>query len=403
MLKTQVVHFSTAYITNTTIYILHTYTQKKGRAALKIIVNKEDMKSAVTKVIGAVSQKSAISAIEGILLKSFGNTLFLAGYDLEMGITATIPASVLREGDVIFPAKLLLELLMKVDGDEISFDLDDKYMCIIESGKAEFRIMGIAADEFPDLPSLSIDNHFTLSQGELRDMINQTFFAIALTEQRPVHTGSKFDIKNGYFNLISVDGFRLAHCKRKIDDDGERSFVVPRKTLSELMKIISDDYDETISVNLSKKHIIFEIDNYTVISRLLEGDFLDYERAIPQTSTTNVRIQRRIFIECFERVAIVTEEKLINPVRLLFSDNRVQIECATAVGRIKESLPAEIEGPDIEIGFNNRYLLEALKNCKNDEVIICLNRPENPVKIIPPVGDDYTFLVLPMRLNKYEQ
>ncbi|MEE1280499.1 MAG: DNA polymerase III subunit beta [Oscillospiraceae bacterium] len=370
---------------------------------MKIIVNKEDMKSAVTKVIGAVSQKSAISAIEGILLKSFGNTLFLAGYDLEMGITATIPAKVLREGDVIFPAKLLLELLMKVDGDEISFDLDDKYMCIIESGKAEFRIMGIAADEFPDLPSLSIDNHFTLSQGELRDMINQTFFAIALTEQRPVHTGSKFDIKNGYFNLISVDGFRLAHCKRKIEDDGERSFVVPRKTLSELMKIISDDYDETISVNLSKKHIIFEIDNYTVISRLLEGDFLDYERAVPSTSTTNVRIQRRIFIECFERVAIVTEEKLINPVRLLFSDNRVQIECATAVGRIKESLPAEIDGPDIEIGFNNRYLLEALKNCRNDEVIICLNRPENPVKIVPPEGDDYTFLVLPMRLNKYEQ
>ena len=216
-------------------------------------------------------------------------------------------------------------------------------------------------------------------------------------------TGSKFDIKNGYFNLISVDGFRLAHVKRKIADDGERSFVVPRKTLSELMKIISDDYDAEIRVNLSKKHIIFEIENFTVISRLLEGDFLDYERAIPQTSTTNVKIQRRIFIECFERVAIVTEEKLINPVRLLFSGDSVQIDCSTNVGRIKESLPAEIDGPDVEIGFNNRYLLEALKNCKNDEVIICLNRAENPVKIVPPQGDDYTFLVLPMRLNKYEQ
>ena len=361
------------------------------------------MKTAVTKVIGAVSQKSAISAIEGILLKSYGNTLFLAGYDLEIGITATIAAKVLREGDVIFPAKLLLEMLIKMDGEEVTFDLDSKYNCTIQSGKAEFIIMGIAADEFPDLPSLSIDNYFTLSQGELRDMINQTFFAIALTEQRPVHTGSKFDIKNGYFNLISVDGFRLAHCKRKIEDIGEKSFVVPRKTLSELMKIISDDYDEKISINLSKKHIIFEIDNYTVISRLLEGEFLDYEKAIPQTSTTNVRIQRRIFIECFERVSIVTEEKLINPVRLLFSNNKVHIDCATAVGRIKEVLPAQIEGPDVEIGFNNRYLLEALKNCKNDEVIICLNREENPVKIIPPESDDYTFLVLPMRLNKYEQ
>ncbi len=370
---------------------------------MKIIVNKEQMKSAVTKVIGAVSQKSSISAIEGILLKSFGDTLFLAGYDLEMGITATIPAKVYREGDVIFPAKLLLEMLIKMDGESVSFDLDDKYMCTIECGKAEFKVMGIEASEFPDLPSVSIDNNFTLSQGELRDMINQTFFAIALTEQRPVHTGSKFDIKNGYFNLISVDGFRLAHCKRKIEDTTEKSFVVPRKTLSEIMKIISDDYDKTISVNLSKKHIIFEIDNYTVISRLLEGEFLDYERAVPKTSTTNVRIQRRIFIECFERVSIVTEEKLINPVKLLFSDNSVQIECATAVGRIKESLPAQIEGPDVEIGFNNRYLLEALKNCKNDEVIICLNAPENPVKIVPPEGDDYTFLVLPMRLNKYDQ
>lgn len=370
---------------------------------MKIICNKEEMKSAVTKVIGAVSQKSSIPAIEGILLKSFGNTLFLAGYDLEMGITATIPAKVMREGDVIFPAKILLEMLIKLDGEDVSFDLDSKYLCTIESGKTEFKIMGIAADEFPALPSLSIDNYFTLSQGELRDMINQTFFAIAQTEQRPVHTGSKFDIKDGYFNLISVDGFRLALCRRKIEDDGERSFVVPRKTLSELMKIIVDDYDKEIKVNLSKKHIVFEIDNFTVISRLLEGDFLDYERAIPKVSTTNVRIQRRIFQECFERVDIVTEEKLINPVRLLFSDNKVSIECATAVGRIKESLPAQIDGPDIEIGFNNRYLLDALKNCKNDEVIICLNQPENPIKIVPPEGDDYTFLVLPMRINKYEQ
>ena len=233
-------------------------------------------------------------------------------------------------------------------------------------------------------------------------MINHTFFAIAMTEQRPVHTGSKFDIKNGYFNLISVDGFRLALCKRKIELNDEKSFVVPRKTLSELMKILSDDYDKTISINLSKKHIIFEIENYTVISRLLEGEFLDYDRAIPKECATQARIQKRIFIECFERVSIVTEEKLINPVRLLFSNNSVQIECATAVGRIKEKLPAQIKGPDVEIGFNNRYLLEALKNCKNDEVIICLNRAENPVKIIPPEGDDYTFLVLPMRLNKYE-
>ena len=360
------------------------------------------MKSAVTKVIGAVSQKSAISAIEGILLKSYGNTLFLAGYDLEIGITATIPARVQREGDVIFPAKLLLEMLMKVDGEEVSFDMDSKYVCTIESGKAQFVIMGVAADEFPDLPSLSIDNYFTLSQGELRDMINQTFFAIAMTEQRPVHTGSKFDIKNGYFNMISVDGFRLALCRRKIEEIGEKSFVVPRKTLSELMKIISDDYDEKVSINLSKKHIIFEIDNFTVISRLLEGEFLDYNKAIPSESTTNVRINRRIFIECFERVAVITEDKLINPVRLLFSDNKVHIDCATALGRIKEVLPASIEGPDVEIGFNNRYLLEALKNCKNDEVIICLNRSENPVKIIPPESDDYTFLVLPMRLNKYD-
>ncbi len=360
------------------------------------------MKSAVTKVIGAVSQKSAISAIEGILLKSYGNTLFLAGYDLEIGITATIPARVSREGDVIFPAKLLLEMLMKVDGEEVSFDMDSKYVCTIESGKAQFVIMGVAADEFPDLPSLSIDNYFTLSQGELRDMINQTFFAIAMTEQRPVHTGSKFDIRNGYFNMISVDGFRLALCRRKIEDIGEKSFVVPRKTLSELMKIISDDYDEKVSINLSKKHITFEIDNFTVISRLLEGEFLDYNKAIPSESATNVRIQRRIFIECFERVAVITEDKLINPVRLLFSDNKVHIDCTTALGRIKEVLPASIEGPDVEIGFNNRYLLEALKNCKNDEVIICLNRSENPVKIIPPESDDYTFLVLPMRLNKYD-
>lgn len=369
---------------------------------MKIICDKEEMKAAVTRVIGAVSQKSTIPALEGILLKSFGNTLFLAGYDLEIGITATIPAKVQQEGDIIFPAKLLLEMLTRMDGQEVSFDVDDKFMSTIRSGKAEFKVMGMDATEFPDLPSLSVDNLFTLSRGELREMINQTFFAIAQTEQRPVHTGSKFDLKDGYFNLVSVDGFRLAHCRRKIADETPRSFVVPRKTLSELLKMLGDEEDRPLQVNLSKKHIIFELDQYTVISRLLEGEFLDYERAVPKTCTTTARISRRLFIECFERVAIVTEEKLIIPVKLLFSGQSVQISCVTAVGQIKETLPAQIEGPEVEIGFNNRYLLEALKNCKNDEVLICLNRPENPVKIIPPDSDDYTFLVLPMRLNKYE-
>ena len=369
---------------------------------MKIIVNKEDMKTAVTKVIGAVSAKSVISAIEGILLKSFGNTLFLAGYDLEMGITATIPASVEREGEVIFPAKLLLEMLTSLDSENVFFDMDDKCMCTIVGGKTQYNIIGINAEEFPDLPSVSVDNAVTLSQGEVRDMIAQTFFAIAQNEQRPVHMGSKFDIKNGYFNLISVDGFRMAVCRRKIEGDEKKSFVVPRKTLNELMKILSDDYDEKMSINISKKHIIFEIENYTVISRLLEGDFIDYERAIPSSWETEVRINRRIFIECFERVNIITEEKLINPVKLTFRNNSVQIECTTAVGKIKETLPAKIEGKDIEIGFNNRYLLEALKNCKNDEVIVCLNSPESSAKIIPPDSDDYTMLVLPMRLNKYE-
>lgn len=369
---------------------------------MKIIVDKEEMKASVTKAIGAVSIKSTVPSTEGIFLKAFGNTLFIAGYDLEIGITATIPAEVLREGDVVFPAKLLLEMLIKMDGDRVSFDLDSKYMCVIECGKSQFMVMGASAKDYPDLPSVSIDNQFTLSQGELREMINQTFFAIAQTEQRPVHTGSKFDIKNGFFNLVSVDGFRLAHCKRKIDDEGERSFVVPRKTLAELMKIISDNEDDLMNVSLSKKHIIFEIGMFTVISRLLEGDFLDYERAIPKTSTTEVRINRRIYQECFERVDIVTEERLINPVKLLIADDKISIECATAVGRIKESLPAKIEGPSLEIGFNNRYLLDALKNCKSDEVIICLNSPENPVKIISPDRDECTFLVLPMRLNKYE-
>ena len=370
---------------------------------MKIICNKNDMKAAVTKAIGAVSQKSSIPALEGILVKTIGDSLFIAGYDLDIGITATIPAKVSEEGEIIFPAKLLMEMLIKMDGENVSFDIDDKFMSIIKSGEAEFMVMGSAPDDYPVLPSVSTDNNLVLSQGELRDMINQTFFAIAQTEQRPVHTGSKFDIKNGYFNLISVDGFRLAHCKKKINEQREKEFVVPRKTLSELMKIITDDEDATISVNLSKKHIIFQIDNYTVISRLLEGDFLDYERAVPKTATTTARIQRRIFQECFERVDIITEERLINPVKLFFSDNKVSIECSTAVGRIKEVLPAKIEGPDIEIGFNNRYLLDALKNGKNDEVHICLNTPESPVKIIPPESDDYTFLVLPMRLNKYDR
>ena len=273
-------------------------------------------------------------------------------------------------------------------------------MAVIRCGEMQYSLIGISPDEYPELPSVSGGFPIVLGQEILRDMIRQTIFSVAVNENKVVHTGIKFEIESGEIKLIAVDGFRLAVRKEAIDYSGDPiTFIVPAKTLSEVVKLFSGEEDATVSIGVGKRHINFEIGSFTVVSRLLDGEFLNYRSAIPSLVSTTVRVNTQALIDSIERTSLIITDKVKSPLRCRFGDGLIRISSTTSLGSANDKIPAEITGNDVEIGFNNRFLLEALRVCDTDEVYLQLNGSVAPILIVPPQGDSFLFLILPVRLK----
>lgn len=366
---------------------------------MKIVCDTAVLCEAVANVSRAVSAKSALPVLSGILFRTDGlKAVTLSGYDLEMGITTTIPAEVEEEGELVLSAKLLFEMLRKLPAERVTLACDDKLLTVIRGGTAEFAILAMDADEFPDMPAPRQEDSIHLPQPVLKSMINQTIFAVASGDTKPVHTGSKFEAEGDLLTIVSVDGFRLAMRKEHAQLSGPMSFVVPGKTLSEIAKLLGDEEEESCDIAVGRRHVVFSIGGYSVVSRLLDGEFLNYRSAIPESGTTTVTVGVRALIETVDRASLLITDRLRSPLRCRFADNLIHISCSTAIGKAYDECPCEMSGEAVEIGFNNRYLLDALKSCDTDEVHMTLGGPLSPMKILPPEGDDFLFLVLPVRL-----
>lgn len=366
---------------------------------MKFICETSVLSEACQNVQRAVSTKNAIPSIEGIYLKALGNEIILTGYDLELGINTSVNARVEENGGIILNARILCDILRKLPGQTVSIESDERQVAIIRSERAEYSIIGISPDEYPELPSVTGGFPIVIEQKLLREMIRQTIFAVAVTDSKIVHTGIKFEIEDGVLKLIAVDGFRLAIRSEPINYSGEFiTFIVPSKTLSEAVKLFKDEVD-TISISVGKKHIVFEIGNYNVVSRLIDGEFLNYKAALPTVSSTTVKADTRNLIECIERISLIITDKSKSPLRCDFKENNIRISSTTALGSANDDVPVEITGPDVEIGFNNKFLIEALRVCDTDEVNILLNGAVSPILILPPDGDSFIFLILPVRLK----
>ena len=363
---------------------------------MKFTVNKSDITEAVSNIQRAVSTKTSIPALEGILLSATETGLELCAYDLELGITTVIPAFVMEPGKAVLSAKLFSDIVRRTPAETVTVSVDEKNMATLESGYSRFSIIGIPAEEFPELPKLSDSTQISLPGALLKSMIRQTLFAIAESDAKPIHQGSLFSLENGILDVVSVDGYRLAVRREPVDFSEDLSFVVPGKTLSELLKLIKDS-EEPVEISAGRRHILFKIDNYTVISSLLEGEFLNYKAAIPPESQTEVVLKTREAIDSVERVSLLITDRLKSPIRCLFDNNEVKLNCTTSMGRASDQLDVEMTGQSVEIGFNNRYLLEALRNTECDEVKVQLGGPLSPMKVVPKDGD--SFLVLPVRLK----
>lgn len=365
---------------------------------MKFTVNKSDITEAVGSIQRAVSTKTSIPALEGILLGAGEEGLELCAYDLELGITTVIPAFVVEPGRAVLSAKLFSDIVRRTPAETITITVDEKNMATLESGYSRFSIIGIPAEEFPELPKLTDSTQFSMAGSVLKSMIRQTLFAIAESDAKPIHQGSLFNLENGMMDVVSVDGYRLAVRREPVEFSDSLDFVVPGKTLSEILKLIKET-DDPVEISAGRRHILFKIDNYTVISSLLEGEFLNYKAAIPPESQTEVVLKTREAIDSVERVSLLITDRLKSPVRCLFGENEIKLNCTTSMGRASDQIDVEMTGQSVEIGFNNRYLLEALRNTECDEVKVQLGGPLSPMKVVPKEGDSFLFLVLPVRLK----
>lgn len=366
---------------------------------MKFICSRPQLYEIVSNVSRAVSGKSSLAVLEGILIRAKRDKLTFLGYDLDLGIYAEMPAKVEEEGEIVLSARLFVDMMRRMNGETVSIRTDDKYLTEIKSGLTEFTILGIPSDEFPEVPSVEEVSPIELPQHQLQSMIDQTLFAISQNDAKPVHTGSLFQLSEGELRVVSVDGFRLALRREKVAAQGENRFIIPGKTLAEISKLLSEDEEEPAKVFLSRKHVVVQIGQYKVISRLLDGDFLDYEAAIPPGASTTVEVGVREFINAIERTSLLISDRLKSPLRIRFEDDMIKMSCSTAIGKAYDEMECKMEGSAVEIGFNNRYVLEALRSSACDKVKLLISGPLSPMKMVPMEGEDFLFLILPVRLK----
>ncbi len=364
---------------------------------MKFSCFRTDIVNAISNVSRAVSSKASIPALEGVLIKGYGEKLNISGYDLEIGMTTDIDATIQEEGEFVIKAKLILDIVRKMPEEIITVETDDKMVVNVKSGSADFNIIGMSSVEYPDLPTFEQTDGITLQSKILRDMIRQTVYAVSDNTSKPIYTGSLFEIENGIFRIVAIDGYRMAVRSENVDSQSKNSFVVPGKTQLEVLKLLTDD-DENVDIIIGQRHIAFQINSYRVISRLIEGTFIDYKTTIPNDTKTELIISTRSLIDSVERMALLNNDRIQSPVRCRFADDEIKLSCASAVGRANDEISVQIIGEDVEIGFNNRYMLEALKNTDTDEIRMILNGPIAPIIIKPVKGDSFLSIVVPMRL-----
>lgn len=364
---------------------------------MKVSFDQKELVAAVTTVQRAVSSKSSNPALEGILLKAHGSCATLCGYDLEIGITTEIPAVVIEEGEIVLGARLFAEMAKRMPDSTVTLETSDNKIVELTSGAAEFQLVGMSAHEYPELPTFDALHTFDIDAELLRSMIRDTFYAISDNPAKPALMGSLFDVADGYLNLVSIDGFRMSVRREKIDSDQKFEFILPKKTLGELLKINAEE-DSVVKAALGKKHVVFKVDNYSVISRLIEGKYVSYKDTIPKDTLTSFTAETRRMIDSLERMSLMTSDKMQQPVHLIVADDGLKLFCTTALGKANDFIDLDFDGDELEIGFNNRYMLDAVKNVEADELLFEFSGPNKPLKILPTSGDSFIILVVPMRI-----
>ena len=367
---------------------------------MKIICSKSNLLKSVSISLKAVPSKTTMPILECILIDATTNLIKFTSNDMELGIETIVEGSIEEKGMVALDAKIFYEIIRRLPDNDVIIKTDEKYTATITCEKAKFNIPGKSGEDFAYLPIIERDEPLTISQYTLKNMICQTIFSIAVNENNKLMTGELFEIKDNCLKIISLDGHRVAIRKMPLKRQySDRKVVVPGKTLSEISKILSGEMDDMVSIFFTRNHILFEFDQTMVVSRLIEGEYFRIDQMLSSDYETKLSINKKEFLDCIDRATLLVREGDKKPIIIHITDNRMELRIDSAMGSMNEDIDIEKDGKDILIGFNPKFLIDALKVIDDETISIYLVNPKAPC-FIRDDDETYTYLILPVNINQ---
>ena len=367
---------------------------------MKIICSKSSLLKSVSITLKAVPSKTTMPILECILMDATTNQIKFTTNDMELGIETIVDGIIEEKGMVALDAKIFYEIIRRLPDNDITIKTDDKYTATITCEKAKFNIPGKSGEDFAYLPMIEKDEPLTISQYTLKEMIRQTIFSIAVNENNKLMTGELFEIKDNCLKVVSLDGHRIAIRKMPLKKEySDRKVVVPGKTLSEVSKILSGEVDDQVSIYFTKNHILFEFDQTMVVSRLIEGEYFRIDQMLSSDYETKLKINKKEFLDCIDRATLLVREVDKKPIIINITDDDMELRIDSAMGSMNEEIDIEKEGKDIMIGFNPKFLIDALRVIDDETVTIYLVNPKAPC-FIRDDEENYTYLILPVNINQ---
>lgn len=358
--------------------------------------DKNILQNAIETVQRATSSRTTYPILEGILIKAEGSKVIFTATDLDLGIETYIDANVHENGSVVLNSKLFGEFIRKLPNDEVSLKLEENNV-YITCNRSEFVIVSNSPEEFPLLPSINENTMYEIPQDILKSMIRQTLFAVAQDETRPILTGVLFEVKDKTLSFVALDGYRLSLKSYEINTDNNINAVIPGKTLSEISKILEVS-DEKVKITFTPNHILFNLGKTKIISRLLEGEFINYKQIIPDEYRLRAKVNTSKLSEAIERASLLAREGKTNLVKFEVKNDKMIITSNSQMGKVHEEVNIELEGEGLKIAFNSKYFLDVLRIIDSEEIYLEFSTNVSPCLVKKHEFDDFTYLVLPVRL-----
>lgn len=367
---------------------------------MKFICDKENLLEGINTVQKAVSQKSNLSILEGILIECISNKVILTGNDLEIGIRYEIDASISSEGSVVLNSRMFGDIIRKLPDAPVMIESDENNITTIKCVNVDFSISGILASEYPRITEIEREQSVEIENIKLKKMIRHLLPFVSLRENKPVLTGAFFEIENDKFTMVASDGYRLAIRNENIKNTALKiNAIVPGKTLNELLKIIKDD-ENKVNIYFTDKHVLFDFDNFTVTSRLRDGEYIKYRSAIPGECNIELIAQTADVAGSIDRAAlIINAESTKSPLRIEIKNSTLSMSCQSHMGKFYDSINVESSGGELVIGFNHKYLWDALRNCDDENLKMKFISERYPLVITPIEGDEFLVMILPIIIN----